>query len=234
MNIDPKKASEKAPNVFMALMGDRAESLDEFNDGVEDEESSQDSLTATLPVKKEDNQEGGSKTTGSACSKSEESDMQPGIYEQMDEFDVPDEAIGTHIGELTESKLISGALEGFVSLRKARKQLVNRIEDRVQIDKMLEKMERRKKKLQRIMATSPFQRRMDKLAYVFGTTILVAYSYLIGKFPHTTIYSYVTVLMICLLCHRYYTYWSNGYFYYLYDFCYIANFCMLMLLNFAP
>mgnify|MGYP001626787011 CR=1 FL=1 len=74
----------------------------------------------------------------------------------MDEFDVPDEAIGTHIGELTDSKLISGALEGFVSLRKARKQLVNRIEDRVQIDKMLDRMERRKKKLLRIMATSPF------------------------------------------------------------------------------
>jgi len=49
----------------------------------------------------------------------------------MDDFDVPDDHIGAEIGALTESKLISGALEGFVSLRKARKQLVNRIEDRV-------------------------------------------------------------------------------------------------------
>ncbi len=160
MNIGPKKVSEKAPNMFMALMGDKAESLDEFNDGVEDDISSGDSLTGGLTVVKEDNQEGESKTTGSLGSKSEDSDslLQPGIYEQMDEFDVPDEAIGTHIGELklTESKLISGALEGFVSLRKARKQLVNRIEDRVQIDKMLDRMERRKKKLLRVMATSPF------------------------------------------------------------------------------
>ena len=75
---------------------------------------------------------------------------------------------------------------------------------------------------------------MDKLAYVFGTTILVAYSYLIGKYPHDVIYAYSSLLMLFLLCYRYYSYWSNGYFYYLYDFCYIANFCMLMLLNFAP
>ena len=95
-------------------------------------------------------------------------------------------------------------------------------------------MERRKLKLQRIMATSPFQRRMDKIAYVFGTTILVAYSYLIGKFPHTAIYTYSTMLMVLLLCHRYYSYWTNGYFYYLYDFCYVANFFMIYLLNFAP
>lgn len=84
------------------------------------------------------------------------------------------------------------------------------------------------------MATSPFQRRMDKVAYVFGTTILVAYSYLIGKFPHTAIYTYSTMLMVFLLCHRYYSYWTNGYFYYLYDFCYVANFFMIYLLNFAP
>ena len=84
------------------------------------------------------------------------------------------------------------------------------------------------------MATSPFQRRMDKIAYVFGTTILIAYSYLIGSCPHTAIYTYSTMLMVFLLCHRYYSYWTNGYFYYLYDFCYVANFFMIYLLNFAP
>ncbi len=55
MNIGPKKVSEKAPNMFMALMGDKAESLDEFNDGVEDDISSGDSLTGGLTVVKEDN-----------------------------------------------------------------------------------------------------------------------------------------------------------------------------------
>ncbi len=40
MNIGPKRVSEKAPNMFMALMGDKAESLDEFNDGVEDDDIS--------------------------------------------------------------------------------------------------------------------------------------------------------------------------------------------------
>ena len=75
---------------------------------------------------------------------------------------------------------------------------------------------------------------MDKIAYVLGTTIIILYSYLIGKYPHTWIYTYVTFLMICLLIHRYYTYSINGYHMYLFDFCYVANVAILALINFMP
>ena len=75
---------------------------------------------------------------------------------------------------------------------------------------------------------------MDKCAYVFGTTIIVLYSYLIGKFPHTHIYTYVTFLLGGLLIHRYYTYYFSSYKMYLVDFCYTANFALLILINFMP
>ena len=73
---------------------------------------------------------------------------------------------------------------------------------------------------------------MDKLAYVLGTAILILYSYLIGKYGNSLIYTYVTLLMLSLLIHRYYTYAYNGYHMYLADFCYIANAALLILLNF--
>ncbi len=75
---------------------------------------------------------------------------------------------------------------------------------------------------------------MDKIAYVLGTTIIILYSYIIGKYPHTLIYNYVTLLMIGLLIHRYYTYATNGYHMYLIDFCYAGNVALLLLFNFYP
>lgn len=77
---------------------------------------------------------------------------------------------------------------------------------------------------------------MDKLAYVFGTTMLIAYSYLMGKYPHTHIYTFVSVLLTGLLIHRYYSYAlvESHYKWYLLDFCYIANVLLLVLINFAP
>ena len=40
--------------------------------------------------------------------------------------------------------------------------------------------------------------------------------------------------MLLLLSHRYYTYYTGGYGYYLIDFCYMGNFTLLYLINFAP
>ena len=61
--------------MFMALMGDKMEPFFDENDGIDDEESSQDSLSASLSSKMDDKQVEGSKTTGSVGSKSEDSSM---------------------------------------------------------------------------------------------------------------------------------------------------------------
>ena len=111
-------------------------------------------------------------------------------------------------------------------------QLMSRVQGNKQVDIMLDQLEKRRKRINKMMATAPFQRTMDKIAYVLGTTIIILYSYLIGKYPHSLIYTYTSLLMVCLLAHRYYTYWSNGYHMYLVDFCYVANAAMLFLINF--
>lgn len=87
-----------------------------------------------------------------------------------------------------------------------------------------------------MMNTAPFQRRMDKLAYVLGTTIIISYSYFMGKFPNTHIYTLTSLVLTSLLVHRYYSYGfsESQYVMYLSDFCYIANFLLLTLVNFAP
>ena len=68
---------------------------------------------------------------------------------------------------------------------------------------------------------------------MLGTNIIVGFTYFLAKFPDTYIYPYTTFIMISLLSHRYYTFWVNDYHMYLVDFCYIANFCLLIYINFA-
>mmetsp|Transcript_15147 Transcript_15147/g.18097 ORF Transcript_15147/g.18097 Transcript_15147/m.18097 type:complete len:156 (+) Transcript_15147:427-894(+) len=155
----------------------------------------------------------------------------------MDDFNIPDECIDGSIGILSNNKIINAAMDGFISLKDARKDLVTRIEKRVHnLDRIVERMEKRRARIARMMDTAPFRRRMDKFAYVLGTTILISYSYLIGKYPNTHIYTYVTLIQSVLLAHRYYSYSfsESHYVMYLFDFCYIANFLLLVLINFAP
>ena len=82
-----------------------------------------------------------------------------------------------------------------------------------------------------MMQTAPFRRRMDKIAYVSGSTIIVLFSYLIGKFPHSLIFTYYSVVMTLLLAWRYYDYYWNGCHMFLFDFCYLANFSFLLYIN---
>ena len=84
-----------------------------------------------------------------------------------------------------------------------------------------------------MMQTAPFQRRMDKVTYVFGTNSILLFAYFIAKFPDTHIYTYTTVLMMLLLIHRYVT-WFIPYWPYLVEFCYVGNFSLLYFINFAP
>ena len=84
------------------------------------------------------------------------------------------------------------------------------------------------------MATAPFQRKIDKAAYIIGTNIFVLFAYVIAKFPHTFCYDYTTFVMSLLFIYRYYEFYFNGYHMFLTDWCYIANFVLLYHINFAP
>lgn len=123
----------------------------------------------------------------------------------MDDFSVPDGCIGAEVGSISDNKLINAAMEGFISLKDARRNLVGKIEKRVQnFDKVMNRLDKRRQRINRMMETAPFRRKQDKFSYVLGTTIVLTYSYTIGKFPHSHIYTLTTLILTLLLCHRYF------------------------------
>jgi hypothetical protein len=61
--------------------------------------------------------------------------------------------------------------------------------------------------------------------------VLVSFSYMIGKYPHShfyTYYFYVTNMMLVLRLAHYY---SCGWHFYITDFCYFANILILYLIT---
>lgn len=80
-----------------------------------------------------------------------------------------------------------------------------------------------------MLHSAPFWRTADKLGFVIGTLILVSYSYLIGKYPHDFFYSYYAALVPVMISLRIAHYYSQGWHYYITDFCYYAN-CLVLYL----
>ena len=87
-----------------------------------------------------------------------------------------------------------------------------------------------------MMNTAPFQRRIDKFAYVLGTTITIAFSYTLGRYPHTLIWPLVALILIGLIGQRYinYLFYETIYVMYIFDFCYLGNWVLLAYVLFFP
>ena len=142
----------------MALLGDKMLSEDdEISDGVDSLEeggSSDEILSQKLlnQVIKEQakNKDASVEATTAVGGSSESIDSGPSFYEQMDDFTVPDEAIGK-VGNIGDGAILKGVAEGFVSLRKVRL-----LKGNAQIELMLQQMEKRRKRIDRMMKTAPF------------------------------------------------------------------------------
>lgn len=79
----------------------------------------------------------------------------PSFFEDLDQFEVGDDDIG-EIGVISTNKLIQSALEGFISVKKARIDLVSSIEDKVQLEKVLNRLEKKRLRLLKYTKTAPF------------------------------------------------------------------------------
>jgi len=130
------KENARSPNLMMALIGGKIETSD-VSDGVFDSSDSQ--TEGSLSANQTGETSNGETTTVETTTVEEtvaskiiveNTPYEPGIYEQMDDFDVPDEAIGK-IGVYSDSKLIQSAVEGIISLKRAREQLVHSVKDGV-------------------------------------------------------------------------------------------------------
>ena len=89
---------------------------------------------------------------------------------------------------------------------------------------------RRKQRVEKMMQNAPFWRKMDKLAYVLGTTLIICYSAIMGRYPHSHVYLFSSILLPSLLLPRFVQYYMNGWHFFLIDFCYFVNSCILYFL----
>jgi hypothetical protein len=88
--------------------------------------------------------------------------------------------------------------------------------------------------VERKMQYAPFWRKIDKFAFMAGTSMIIAFSFIIGRFPNDVVYLFTSILLPFLIATRYVHYILVGWHMYLVDFCYYANFMMLYYLNFDP
>ena len=68
---------------------------------------------------------------------------------------------------------------------------------------------------------------MDKLAYVLGTTLIIGFSAIMGRYPHDLVYHFVSFILPALVLPRCVQYILNGWHFFLIDFCYFVNGCII-------
>jgi len=90
---------------------------------------------------------------------------------------------------------------------------------------------KQKEKIQHTLDSPNFLRTKDKLAFVIGVVNCMLTPYLLGA--HTQLVAlYYSIKAIILIGFRFLTYKRLNWHYFLFDFCYFANFCLLMYLHF--
>ena len=82
------------------------------------------------------------------------------------------------------------------------------------------------------MKTAPFWRTADKFGFVLGTTLIIAYSFMLGRYPYDLVYTFYMFLLPALIITRCFHYYSLGWHYYISDFCYYENLLILYFLWF--
>lgn len=74
----------------------------------------------------------------------------------------------------------------------------------------------------------------DKLCFVIGTIIIIAFAYILGYSPNRGAYYFSAVLIPFLIFLRFFEYKSKGWHYYLVDFCYFGNALIFTFLTMLP
>lgn len=88
--------------------------------------------------------------------------------------------------------------------------------------------------IEKYMQGSPFTRLFDKVNFVIGVLLTIMTTFMVGRFPHDFYYYFHVIIIITLVSIRLFYYRSKKWHYYLFDFCYFANFLILLFLIFYP
>jgi len=97
-----------------------------------------------------------------------------------------------------------------------------------------EKFLKKKVLLMKYIKSAPFTRFSDKLTYIYGVMQLIIFTFVLGRFPNTLIYPFHCWLMCGMLFGKWCYYKSLGWHYYMFDFCYFANFIVIVYLIAFP
>lgn len=101
-------------------------------------------------------------------------------------------------------------------------------------EKIKRRFMKRKSLLDKYLKTAPFVRLVDKLSFIMGVFLLIATTYILGRYPHDVYYTFHILTVVTLVAIRFYNYRSKGWHYYLFDFCYFANTLILLFLVYFP
>ena len=93
---------------------------------------------------------------------------------------------------------------------------------------------KKKKILTRYLKSAPFTRLSDKLTFITGVLMVIFHSYIVGRYPHYGLYLYHSITISILVFGKWLYYKSLGWHYYMSDFCYYANFLLVIYLNVYP
>ena len=104
----------------------------------------------------------------------------------------------------------------------------------VGLDRVKKSLNAQRAVINQKMNEAPFVRKMDKFSYILGSNLVIAFAYMIAKFPHDLVYTFSTIIMTFLFLHRCYDFYQKDKVWYLIDFCYVANFFLYYYINFAP
>lgn len=100
---------------------------------------------------------------------------------------------------------------------------------------MIESLFKKRKEVIRMyLSGNIFVRFVYKIQFLFGVLLVIATSFLLGRYPNNYYYynHIITVNMLIIL--RFLNYRTKGRHYYFYDFCYFANFIVDYFICFAP
>lgn len=73
-------------------------------------------------------------------------------------------------------------------------------------------------------------RTIDKLGYTCGTVMIIAFTFLMGRYPNDKLFIFVSFLLPVLILCRFFYYCTLGYHWFLADFCYFTNYAMIYFL----
>ena len=84
------------------------------------------------------------------------------------------------------------------------------------------------------MQGAPFVRFIDKVSFILGVVLLITTTYMLGRYPNNFYYYFHVATIVFLVAIRLFNYKKKGWHYYLFDFCYFANFLMLYFITISP